>query len=519
MKKYFIVLVIILIPTFSLMLRKGIYTMQDFHVFRQYEFSKCIEQRVFPCRWTPDAGMGYGEPIFNYYGQFPYWVGQILKQAGLSVLDATKANFILTIIASAVAMFILARRFWSNTGAMVSAILYAYAPYRALDVWVRGALSESMAFVFFPIILLSLKEFAQTSQRKHLLWLILATAGLIITHNLSLLIFAPFALIWGIYWWWQNKSIHTLYDWVSVGLASALLSSFYLLPLVFERNLVDLSQTTKGYFDFHLHFTTLKQLFISTFWGFGGSTWGTGDGMSFAVGHVHWIVSVVVVVFIAIKYFKSDIFKNILLFFSLGLLAIFLTHGKSEFIWNLIAPMAYIQFPWRFLMMSTLFLSLAAGAISKFFPKIVLSFLLCLCLLLNSGVFRPDIWRNISDQEQFSGKLWDEARSSALSDYWPKTAKKLPSKFAPIGPGVVIKNQTYDFIRYPIVYFPGWTARVNGQKIPTFPTGDLGQIAVNAPKNQTVALRFEDTPVRVIGNWVSLLSLVTFALWRIKYVS
>ena len=49
MKKFILVLVLILIPTFGLMLRSGIYTMHDFHVFRLQQFEKClIRQRIFP---------------------------------------------------------------------------------------------------------------------------------------------------------------------------------------------------------------------------------------------------------------------------------------------------------------------------------------------------------------------------------------------------------------------------------------------------------------------------------------
>ena len=80
-KKYLWVLLILILPTFSLMLKNGIYTMHDFHVFRQQQFDKCLRERYFPCRWSGDAGLGYGEPVFNFYGQFPYWVGQIFRTA------------------------------------------------------------------------------------------------------------------------------------------------------------------------------------------------------------------------------------------------------------------------------------------------------------------------------------------------------------------------------------------------------------------------------------------------------
>lgn len=517
MKKFLIVIAMLLIPTFGLMLKSGIYTMHDFHVFRQQQFEKCLnETKSFPCRWAPDAGMGYGEPVFNFYGQFPYWFGEVFRLFRLSVLDSVKANFILTIIASSLAMYFLARKFWSNNGALVSALFYAYAPYRAVDVWVRGALNESLAFVFFPLILLFIKEFVETNKNKYLFWLILSLAGLTLTHNLSLLIFAPFAVLWTLFWWWQsNKSVHKIYDLTSAGLASVLLSAFYLIPVIFESSLVTLNQTTSGYYDFHLHYATLKQLFLSTFWGFGGSTWGPNDTMSFAVGHMHWVVVVFIFTTLCISLLRRREMKErgtIIFTILLGLGAIFLTHGKSDFIWNLVKPMAYIQFPWRFLTMSTLFLSLSVGAIIKLFPRIIIPFLLCLLLLLNSGVFRPDIWRSISDREQFSGKLWDEERSSALSDFWPKGAK-LPNKFAPNKPEVILNTDLYTKTRFPVVYFPGWTARAGNKAVPVFPSGELGLVTVRAPINANIKLSFEDTPVRKVGNIVSLITLLGLLVW------
>ncbi|MBI5358745.1 hypothetical protein HZB69_03940 [Candidatus Amesbacteria bacterium] len=510
MKKYILIFTLLLIPTFGLMLRSGIYTMHDFHVFRQQQFEKClIQTQSFPCRWFPDAGLGYGEPVFNFYGQFPYWIGGIFRIMKLSVLDSVKANFILTILASSIAMYFLARKFWSNTGSLVSALFYAYAPYRAVDVWVRGALPESLAFVFFPLILLFIKEFIITNKNKYLFWLILSLASLTLTHNLSLFIFIPFGIIWGVYWWLRStKSIHIIYDLISAGLASILLSAFYLLPVLFESSLVTLNQTTSGYYDFHIHYATLKQLFLSTFWGFGGSTWGPNDTMSFAVGQMHWILAVVLVIYVLIK--KRN--KEVLFFVFLGFLAIFLTHGKSDLIWNIVKPMAYIQFPWRFLTMSTLFLSLATGAITKLIPKWVWTILLVAGLLFYSGNFRPDIWRNITDTEQFGGRLWDEQRSSALSDFWPKSAK-LPNSFAPNSPEVILETDSYQKIRYPTVYFPGWIARSNNQLLPVFSSGDLGLVTVRAPLKSNIKLSFEDTPVRKIGNIVSLITLLSLIIW------
>ena len=196
MKKYIFILLVLLIPAFSLMLRPGIFTMHDFHPFRQYEFSQCVAAKTFTCRWAPDAGMGYGEPVFNFYGQFPYWVGQIFHSLGLQIIDSVKANFILTIIVSAVGMYLLGKKYWGNLGGMIAALFYIYAPYRAVDVWVRGSLNEAYALALFPFIFLSLDNFLDDHQPRHLWWLVFFASALLITHNLSALMIAPFLAIW-----------------------------------------------------------------------------------------------------------------------------------------------------------------------------------------------------------------------------------------------------------------------------------------------------------------------------------
>jgi len=512
LKNVFLILLFCL-PTFSLMLRPGIFTMHDFHVFRQYEFDKCITAKTFPCRWAVDSGMGYGEPLFNFYGQFPYWVGQIFHWAGWQIIDATKANFILTLTFSAVGMFFLARRFWGNRGGVVSALFYVYAPYRAVDIWVRGALSEAYAFVFLPVIFLSLDTFLESRSRKSFFWLVLSLTGLLITHNLSFLMMVPFLGVWIIVRLGKSPWRGVVAWFVSLPLLVFLLSGFYLLPLIFESYLVTVNQVTQDYYNYRLHFTTLYQLFISSFWGYGGSTWGSNDTMSLSVGYLHWIVGLVVL-FAALVFKKLINNKSLIILLALmGLTAIFLTHGKSEGIWKLLPPLAYIQFPWRFLGLATFFLSLLSGAMALVISKKLIPLLLLLLLLLNSGFFHPDIWRSISDAQQFSGSLWDEERSSALRDFWPKSAPQLPTDFAFLEPKILLATTEYLKVQYPVVFFPGWTSQVD-----LFPSGSLGLITARIPLGTQIDLKFIDTPVRVIGNWISLLTFMTLLIWKIKYV-
>src|SRR4030042_5154543 len=76
-------------------------------------------------------------------------------------------------------------------------------------------------------------------------------------------------------------------------------------------------------------------------------------------------------------------------------------------------------------------------------------------------------------------------------------------------------------IIFNIFYYPGWRAYLldglHGpirQELEVLPDGALGRVSVPVPPGEYyLLLRFEDTPVRVVGQWLSVGSLmVTFGL-------
>lgn len=527
--KAFIVLIAILsLPTFLRMIRPGIHTTQDFHFFRLVEFDKCVRDLQIPCRWAPDAGYGYGEPLFNFYGQAPYFFGETFHLVGFSKLDSLKILFSLSLVGSAVTMFVFARRIWdSNSAGFLSSVLYLYAPYRAVDVWVRGALPEALAFVFFPLILYFLDKYIDREKERDALIFGFLLALLVITHNLSALMFLPVIFFWGVYKIIKLRKKRVVLNLFLVGLLSLLLTSFYLLPVIFESPFVTLEATTSGYFDFRGHFVGLAQLLTSRYWGYGASVFGNEDGLNLSVGHIQWIIPLLVVGLILLKKNLKKLLPAILLIV-LGWAALFLAHSRSVFIWELFGFMKYIQFPWRFLGIALFCFSLASGLIIRLAGKIgkfVGVLVVLAAVLLNAGFFKEDIWLNVADEDLTKGQAFINQSASSIGDYWPRFGGELPEEFAPDafeGTMLIEKGSNYavyeildngNEVSFPISYFPGWVAHNEGESIEVYPNS-RGLITMTRDENMGRALlKFENTRVRSLGNFLSLAGLSIFLMF------
>ncbi len=473
--KYLLVIILISVVSFWRMLRPGIYSMQDFHLFRLYEFDKCVQSLEIPCRWAPDAGLGYGEPLFNFYGQFPYLIGEVFHLAGLSLIDSIKVVFIISLIGSALSMYFLSKELWKNNLAGVfSSIIYLYAPYRAVDVWVRGALPEAFAFVLLPLVILFV-------EKRNLFYFSITLFLLIISHNLSFVMLSPFLILWILYRkWWKGL--------FGIGV-SILLSAFYVLPVLLESKFINILSTTQGYFDFRAHFITLKQIFLDRTWGYGGSTWGNIDGLNLSVGLMQWVIPAIILLIII---FKNKVKENLafILIVVSAILYLLMTHNKTAFIWEALPFMKYIQFPWRFLGLALFCFALSSGAIFNFVKGkiwVVVIFIAVIFYSLSiNHYFSPDIWYPVNDDYFLTGSEWDRQRTASIGDFWPLFGHEIPS---------VPSDGKY------INYFPGWES--------------------SAPIENGLILsegsKFKNTPIRTIGNIISLVSL-TILVWKRKYI-
>ena len=130
-----ILVLLLCIGTVLPLLHSGFFDVHDnTQVVRVYEMGKMLAQKTFPVRWVPDLGYGYGYPIFNFYGPLPYYIGGVVTLLGINALISTKIMLGVGILLSAVTMFIFSRKFFGDVGGVVSAIVYSYFPYHAVNI-------------------------------------------------------------------------------------------------------------------------------------------------------------------------------------------------------------------------------------------------------------------------------------------------------------------------------------------------------------------------------------------------
>lgn len=549
---------LIIVILFGLLAGKGLigegyFNMHDdLQMMRQLQIEKCFLDLQIPCRWVPDMGYGYGYPLFNYYPPLPYLVGQLVRIAGYSYVDTAKVLFILSFVVSGITMYFLGKEFFGRIGGIVTSIFYVWAPYHAVDVYVRGAMNESWALIWFPMILYSsyklITDKSKTNSKsikldnQLLKWVVLVAIswfGLFTSHNLMVLVFAPFFAVWCLLWLIRSRNWMRIRELVYGGAWSFGLAAFFSLPVLLEKNLVQTNTLVQGYFDYTAHFASIGQLLFSRFWGYGASVWMVEeDLMSFQIGTYHWVIPAVIGVIVAYQLFRRRKFTKqilaVIFFLAVGWFAAFLTHNKSIFVWQLFSPLEFVQFPWRFLTLVILSFSFVVGYAFVYLPKIVRALLALVMILLavsyswnyfvpESGQLRP-----LTDEVKFSGLPWDRQQTAGIYDYLPVEAKTAPT--APRsnlvdfinGTGTVVDisegtnwasfvvNANEDsLVRINQYNFPEWQVLVNGSEVEEFvpEDEDWGRMYIQIPRGtHEVTIELLDTPVRVVGNAVSVFS-------------
>lgn len=531
---------ILVIPAVWALLAPGFYgASDDMHVAWLYEMDRVVKLGQIPPRYVPDLSFQFGYPLFNFVFPLPFYVGELFHLVGLSFVNSIKAVFLISVPLSALFMYLLLRKFVNPALSLLGATLYVFTPYRATDLYVRGAIGEIVSFVFLPLLCLSVTNLAASQVKKiGYLWIGvggLALAGLILTHNITAYMFLPAIFVLGTIFLVFSKDRLGVLLQLSIMVLSGLLASVYFwLPAVLDSKLMKYD-TIFSYFD---HFPSFLQL-VKPYWGYGSSVPGSYDGMSFFIGLANWLIFLIGLP-LMIKFWKNyAIFEKVVLSwaYAVFIFAIFMMNYRSAFIWQAVPNLAYFQFPWRFLILTTFVSPLFLIALNRVkFPHFLIYALIILLVAVNAFQFRPQDFLGRDDQYYLNRYIPYPSASSEYREIkeeylrLPKENRVRPDKVysrffsdKPFVANVLELNSLNAqaeittaepiSVSYNKYFFPGWSASLDGRPITLRPGSPYGQISASIPAGtHRVKISFAETGFKLFLDILSAASLVALVL-------
>jgi len=512
-------------------------------VARVYELYKSLSSGLVPVRWVADLGYGYGYPIFSFYAPLAYYIGASFIFLGLSALVATKIMIGLAVISAGITMYYLMREITDEWSGLIAGVLYVYAPYHALNLYVRGAVGELWAYAFIPLAFFGFLRIARSPSWLSITLAVLGFSGVILSHNLTALMVSPFLLLLIVYLIYKNSSRYARLAIFSAFFLSLAVSSWYWLPAIGEIQYVNVGSVIGGGSDYIDHYVCFSQLWTSQ-WGFAGSGPGCVDGISFQLGKIHILLAMfgIALSFLLQKKRGTAVFIGVVLF-----LSVFLMLPISRPIWDSLGFMKYLQFPWRFLQLSMFFLSLLGGLGFYLFIKYLIPAELkkpyLLLMTMGLTIIVVSFYAKLFKPQEYIEQYRDETNVAVLNwtiskisdEYLPPSFNKPRSEgdipnlsFKPNevitifqvedSPGRLMLKTTSGAnsrLTPNRAVFPGWEISLDN-KPASFVTDD-GLYSIYIPAGEHVLrMEFIQTPLEKLANSISVVGITVLFIGIIR---
>lgn len=523
-EKYPVIIVFLLslLPLYPL-LHEGMFTGHDSesHVARLVAFYQSLSEGNLVPRWAGGLNMGFGHPVLMFLYPMSNYLGSLVHFLGFGFADSVKSVFAACFILSGLFMYLFAKEVFGKKAGLIAAALYLFAPYRFVDMYVRAALGEHIAFMFMPLVLYSFYKLIKVQSYKYQVISSFSLAFLILSHNAVSLMFVPFLLLFlVVIIFYEKNKLNAIRYSLTAFTMGFMLSAFFWVPALLEgkytlRDVLTVSEYTGN-------FPAFLSLFYSS-WSFGGSR-----ELSKQVGITNWI-AVAASIFFIIKSRKNDTGKVLIIISLIGFSVAFLLLNRfSEPVWRHITLLQKFQFPWRLLTMSVLTSSVLGTSLLFAGKK---QWLITVCIVALTLVISVPFWRVQGylkyDDTYYIYNYRGTTDTGESSPKWSiRGMEYRPGKKIELigGKGSVkesFRNTTAHVYKVTAeteiqlldntVYFPGWKAYADGVETPIQyqDLNHMGLITFKVPYGtKQVLVRFEDTKLRKISNIVSFVSLL-----------
>lgn len=543
---YSIILGVALLAT-TPMMQTYLYNGDDlcYHLARLEGLKDGILDGQIPVNIQPDGlyGNGYLNAMYPYL--FLY-IGALLRICRVSIGLSYKVLIFLSNLGSAVSAYIAVKSMSkSRRSIILGVVLYTLMPYRFTNIFSRGDLGETVALIFWPLIIAGIYHVIMGERKKWYL-LVIGLSGVLQSHILSAAFAAVFCVISAIVY---CVCIVREKRYVEIGRAAAmffLLNLWYLVPFVYYYFGETLSTEVlrwSGYFEQSINPSNLTQsisLYNKQYFSLGLALLGcVGIG-------IIWLLC-------EKRSEKTDREGFLLYLLVLGCFLTYMITGyfpsKALVDNNLLKSiLTMIQFPWRFLgpacacFLFVGVIGLSESNILRPYRNLIFTMLVSLNLLViisvptdnshmpyanaesetskghesklaaNIGLFYPHEWRleGASDDKLTSSVVTSNANHVSIRDYQKKGTKAT---------AVYTASEEGNYIELPIQNYLGYRAydENNDRLVIERGMGARMRFTVRGDgMEHTIYVRYGPQPLFILSNLVSALTIGGIALWLWK---
>ncbi len=552
---------------------------------RLHQLEVALLDGHFPVRWMPDANYGFGYPFYNFYAPLSIYTAVFFRLIGFSFVRSIQISQLAGFIVAAWGMYALGKRWWGNEWAgLLTAVSYTLAPFHLVNVYVRGdSLAEFWAMAFYPLVILTADKLVQGTRCKvqgardkcdhkstNIVPFALSYAGLILSHNISALIFSPFLLLFILFRLKKsnhNYPLSTIHYPLSIGFLLAFgLSAWFFLPALIEKDLTQIAAVTEGYFHYSTHFlgtdalTLVQDSFLFDYSVNGRSAFRMGLWQGITA-----VIATLTLLYVKLRHSpprprtkQPSVAAPLLLSI---VVATFMMLPASTWLWENVPLLSFTQFPWRFLSVQAFGIALAIGGVALLpWRRWIVPFVIALSFISSFGNLQTDHLiltdanvdaENLAQYEWFTGNMG----TTVSAEYLPQTVQPRPYSSRWLTDGVRDRvvaqrgeivsaqlierrtaHQTWQIetlpflrpenpispvsprtaiVRFDTMQWPGWVVLVDGVEIDSWASDGSGLITAEIPSGKhTVELKLLRTGVQLLAELISLtVVIVTFWLF------
>ena len=458
--------------------------------------------------WAAEANGGFGDPGIRLYPPALYYLLAATRALSANWYNSIILSFIALSVLGAIGTYFWARCFLPRNLSVVAAVLYAFVPYRINEFYGASLLAEYAAASMLPFAFAFVARVCRRQHPRDITGLAITFALLVLT-NLPVAVIASLSLLFyallNIEKRTVRRTLTSLAIAVAVGLAA---SAFYWTTMLAElpwmkSAAAGSNPNAASYFDYRRNFV------FSPF-----SLGNTNSWLSSMLTLATLSMALGAVVMFCSPY-RKKLGWELKSVFALLLLSLFMSTDLSRPVWAVIPKLKDVQFPWRWLLVSSCAVPLLTAASIPFWKEQMRGRFRWAAILALGGVLVSlsyDAARireaNYLPPFEFSAASNSIFAADSL-DYWhePVWMNVRPAPMAEIEAGeraVKINSwkaekRTFSIgpgpaqeIRVRSFYYPHWVARNSGGMLKTRPGYD-GSLLVSVPAEQTfVELEFQE---------------------------